>query len=82
MNLSFGIRYADNTTIMSTVLEKLQLATEELQAACRKWGMKIKRYIIYRERGRERQRERGEGGKDRERGEGGKDRERGREGKT
>ena len=40
-NLSFDIRYADDTTIISTVFEKLQLSTEELQAACRKWGMKI-----------------------------------------
>ena len=29
-NLSFDIRYADDTTIMSTVSEKLQLSTEEL----------------------------------------------------
>ena len=40
-NPSFDIRYADDTTIMSTVFEKLQLSTEELQAACRKWGTKI-----------------------------------------
>ena len=39
-NLSFDIRYADDTTIMSTVFEKLQLSTEE-QAACGKWGMKV-----------------------------------------
>ena len=36
-NLGFDIRYADDTTIMSTVFEKLQLSTEELQVACRKW---------------------------------------------
>ena len=41
-NLSFDIRYADDTTIMSTMLEKLQLSTEELQAARRKLGTKIK----------------------------------------
>ena len=41
INLSFDIRYADETTVMSTVFEKLQLSTEELQAACRKWGMKV-----------------------------------------
>ena len=41
-NLSFDIRYADlyDTTIMS-VFEKLQPSTEEIQAACRKWGMKL-----------------------------------------
>ena len=42
-NLSFDIRYADlyDTTIMSTVFEKLQPSTEEIQAACRKRGMKL-----------------------------------------
>ena len=40
-NISFDIRYSDNTTIMSTVFEKLQLSTEELQVACRKTSMKI-----------------------------------------
>ena len=40
-NLSFDTRYADDTTIMSTVFEKLQLSTEELQAVCRKWEIKI-----------------------------------------
>ena len=39
-NLSFDIRYADDITTMSTMFEKLQRSTE-LQAACRKWGMKI-----------------------------------------
>ena len=39
-NLSFDIIYADDTAIMSTVFEKLQLSSEELQAACRKWDMK------------------------------------------
>ena len=33
--------YADDTTIMSTVFEKLQLSTEQLQAACSKWGITI-----------------------------------------
>ena len=40
-NLSFDIGYADDTTIMSNVLEKLQISTEELRAASRKRGMKI-----------------------------------------
>ena len=30
INLSFDIRYADDTTIMSTVFDKLQLSNEEL----------------------------------------------------
>ena len=38
--LSFDIRHADDTTIMFTVFEKLQLSTEE-QAACKTWSMKI-----------------------------------------
>ena len=33
------IRYANDTAIMSIVFEKLQLSTEELQAACKKWGI-------------------------------------------
>ena len=37
----FDIRYADDTTIMSIVFDKLQLSTEEFQATFRKWGMKI-----------------------------------------
>ena len=43
-NLSFDIRYADDTTIMSIVFEELQLSTEELQVACSKWGIKINLY--------------------------------------
>ena len=35
INLIFDTRYADDTTIMFTVLEKLQLLAEELQAVCR-----------------------------------------------
>ena len=35
------LRYAEDTTIMSTVFDKLQLSTEELHSACRKWCMKI-----------------------------------------
>ena len=38
-NLSFDIRYADDTTIMFIV--QLQLSTVELQVAYTKWGMKI-----------------------------------------
>ena len=35
-SLSFDIRYANDTTIMYIVFEKLQLSTEEVQSACRK----------------------------------------------
>ena len=40
-DLSFDISYTDDTTVMPIMFEKLQLSTEELQAACRKWGMNI-----------------------------------------
>jgi hypothetical protein len=36
-----NIRYADDTTLMEMVFEKLQLSTDELERACAKWGMKI-----------------------------------------
>ena len=38
---NLDVRYADDTTISSTVFEKLQLTTEELQAVYRKWGVNI-----------------------------------------
>ena len=47
-NLSFDISYADDTTIMSSVFEKLQLSTEDIQAACRKWGMKFNFFSMAR----------------------------------
>ena len=40
-NLSIDIRYADDTTLLSTVFGKLSLSTSQLEAACKKWGMKI-----------------------------------------
>jgi len=40
-NLSIDIRYADDTTLLSAVFEKLQLTTTQLEQACQKWGMKI-----------------------------------------
>ena len=39
--LSVDIRYADDTTLISTVLNKLKISSGELEEACRKWGMKI-----------------------------------------
>ena len=36
-----NIRYADDTTLLELVFEKLQVATDELDNACKKWGMKI-----------------------------------------
>ena len=40
-NMSVDIRYADDTTFISAVFEKLQLYTLELEQACQKWGLKI-----------------------------------------
>ena len=39
--LSVDIRYADDTTLISTVFNKLKNSSGELEEACRKWGMKI-----------------------------------------
>ena len=38
---SADIRYADDSTLISAVFEKLQLSTKELEEACLKWGMKM-----------------------------------------
>ena len=40
-NMSVDIRYADDTTLISDVFEKMQLSTLELEQACQKWGLKI-----------------------------------------
>ena len=40
-NLSCDIRYADDTTLIATVFEKLKLSTAELEQSCEKWGVKI-----------------------------------------
>ena len=40
-NLSNNIRYADDTTLISCIFDKLLLSSEALEEACKKWGMKI-----------------------------------------
>ena len=47
-NLNFDARYADDTTLIAAVFERLQLLTDQLQEACKKYGMKIntKKYKI------------------------------------
>ena len=40
-NMYFDISYADDTTLISAVLEKLQLSTLDLEKACQIWGLKI-----------------------------------------
>ena len=39
--LSTDIRYADDSTLLAAIFEKLELSTAELETACSKWGMKI-----------------------------------------
>ena len=39
--VSFDVRYADDTTLIAAVFEKLSISTEELINACNKWGMKV-----------------------------------------
>ena len=33
------IRYADDTTLVSAVFEKFQIATSDLENICHKWGL-------------------------------------------
>ena len=40
-DMSAEIRYADDTTLLSAIFNKLKLTTLELENACSKWGMKI-----------------------------------------
>ena len=40
-SMSLDIRYADDTTLLSAIFDKLALTTKQLDDACRKWGMKI-----------------------------------------
>ena len=39
--LCIDVRYADDTTFIAAIFEKLQLSTNQLQEACNKYGMKI-----------------------------------------
>ena len=40
MDMSIDIRYADDTILISTIFDKLQLSTAELDNACARWEMK------------------------------------------
>ena len=35
------ISYADGRTLISAIFEKIKISTNELEASCRKWGMKV-----------------------------------------
>ena len=39
--LSTDCHYADDTTMIAAIFQKLKLSTQELEKACSKWGMKI-----------------------------------------
>ena len=39
--LSTEIRYADDTTLLSAVFNRLQLSTQQLEEGCKKYGLKI-----------------------------------------
>ena len=40
-NLSIDTSYANDTTQIAAIFNKLSLSTEELESSCRKWGMKV-----------------------------------------
>ena len=40
-NLSTDIRFADDKTLISAVFNKPGMSTNEVEAWCRKWGMKV-----------------------------------------
>jgi len=40
-DMTADVRYADDTTLVSAIFQKLQLSTDKLEAACLKWGLKI-----------------------------------------
>lgn len=40
-NMVSDIRYADDTTLVSVIFDKLKISTDELEKACSKWGLKI-----------------------------------------
>ena len=40
-DISISVRYADDTTLISSIFEELKISTKELEKACNKWGLKI-----------------------------------------
>ena len=40
-NMTTDVRYADDTTLISSLMEKLGFSTQELENVCNKWGLKI-----------------------------------------
>ena len=39
--LSTDIKYADDTTLIAAVFDKSKISTSQLEASCKKWGMKF-----------------------------------------
>ena len=40
-DLVSDIRYADDTTLLTALFEKLEISSKELEESCKKWGMKV-----------------------------------------
>ena len=40
-DLTANIRYADDTTLIAAIFDKMKVSTKELEEACKKYGMKI-----------------------------------------
>ena len=40
-DMTIDTKYADDTTLISAIFEKLKIATGELETSCKKWGMKV-----------------------------------------
>ena len=40
-DLNFNARYANDTTLIAAIFERLQLAVDQLQEACKNFGMEI-----------------------------------------
>ena len=50
LDMATETRYADDTTLISAIFEKLKMFTNELKASCKQWSMKVnpdKCKIIY-----------------------------------
>ena len=39
--MTIDTKYADDTTLISAIFEKLKIATRQLETSCKKWGMKV-----------------------------------------
>ena len=44
-DMTLDINYADDTKLISTVFEKLQIATNQLNKACKRRGLKVQEHV-------------------------------------